>query len=96
MWFIQPVGFEGQFDVLNNITSQGIPYDFSSIMHFRHNAFSRAIRQKSTVLPRNQTIPISKLGISSTGTDLDFFHINLLYCEGMAGKIILHRCAKRA
>ena len=75
------VGFEEKFWIESRSTSQGLPYDFSSIMHFRHNAFSRN-REKSTVVPRNRTIPKTILGNSSMATDLDFLHLNLLYCGG--------------
>ena len=50
-------------------------------MHFRHNAFSRN-QSKSTVVARNRTIHKTILGSSATATDLDFLHLNLLYCEG--------------
>ena len=73
-------GFEEKFRIENRTTSQGLPYDFSSIMHFRHNAFSRD--NKSTVFPRSHTIPKTFLGMSATGTDLDFLHLNILYCGG--------------
>ena len=75
------VGFGEKFRIQSKLTSQGLPYDFSSIMHFRHNAFSRT-GFKSTVVPRNRTIPKSVLGSSVTATYLDFLHVNLLYCGG--------------
>ena len=75
------VGFGGKFFIRNKSTSQGLPYDFSSIMHFRHDAFSRALNE-STVVTRNHTIPKTILGGSTDATDLDFLHINLLYCGG--------------
>ena len=77
-------GYEGNFAMECGTTSQGLPYDFSSIMHFRHNTFSRDVRLRSTILPRNPTFLKAKLGCSTTGTDLDFLHVNLLYCGGMA------------
>ena len=73
-------GFEKKFRIENRTTSQGLPYDFSSIMHFRHNAFSRD--NKSTILARSHTISETCLGRSATGTDLDFLHLNILYCGG--------------
>ena len=79
--FIALEGFNGKFSIANRTTSQGLPYDFSSIMHFRHNAFS-CDRHKSTVVPRSRTISKTLLGSSATATDLDFLHLNLLYCEG--------------
>ena len=63
-------------------TSQGLPYDFSSIMHCQHNTFSRELF-KSAVVPRNPKIPKTDLGSSDRATPLDFLHINLLYCGGM-------------
>ena len=71
---------------MGGASSQHVPYDYSSVMHFRHDAFSPEMRDKSTVLPRNEAIPKIKLGSSYTGTNLDFLHINLLYCGGMAAK----------
>ena len=82
-----PVGFEENFDVEVGATSQGVPYDYSSIMHLRHHAFSRELRYKSTMLPCNETIDKSELGSSHTPTELDYLHINLLYCGGMAALI---------
>ena len=68
------------FDVEFFSTTQKLPYDFSSIMHFKHNAF--AYPRQSTLEPLNHTIPKKKLGNSVTGTNFDFLHINLLYCKG--------------
>ena len=73
--------FKGNFWIENRTTSQGLPYDFSSIMHFRHLAFSRD-GHKSTIIPRSRTISKTFLGSSATPTDLDFLHLNLLYCGG--------------
>ena len=81
------LGFEDKFWIQSKSTSQGLPYDFSSIMHFRHNAFSR-IPYKSTVVPRNRTVPKTILGSSSSATDIDFRHLNLLYCGGTDAKFI--------
>ena len=75
------IGFEEKFWIQNRSTSQGLPYDFSSVMHFRHRAFSRS-RCKSTVVPHNRTVPITILGRSATGSGLDFLHLTLLYCGG--------------
>ena len=73
--------------------SQGVPYDFSSIMHVRHNAFS-CDYHKSTIIPRNRTIPNTILGSSATATDLDYLHLNLLYCGGTDAKFMyVYLCA---
>ena len=68
-------------------TSQELPYDFRSIMHFRHNAFSR-VPCTSTLVPRSRRIPKTILGSWTTPTDLDFLHLNLLYCGGTDADLI--------
>ena len=83
--FIPLAGFVENFLIQNSSTSQGLPYDFSSIMHFRPNAFS-VDYHKSTIVPHNHTIPTAILGSSATATDLDFLHLNLLYCGGTEAK----------
>ena len=75
------VGFEGKFDIQANSTSQGLPYDFQSIMHFHYNAHSH--NQKSTIIPKVSTMPRTELASSERGTYLDFLHVNFLYCRGM-------------
>ena len=87
LFLIENVGYAKNFDILGGTTFQGVPYDFRSIMHIRHNAFSNEIHCTSTVVPCNLTIPSSELGNSYIGTDFDFLHINLLYCQGMGVEI---------
>ena len=82
------VGFERKFWIESRSTSQGLPYDFKSIMHFRHKAFSHD-QYASTVVPRNHTISRTILGRSATATDLDFLHLNFLYCGGTNTKFII-------
>ena len=75
------VGAEGNFAPQSNSTSQGLPYDLDSIMHFPHNAFSLN-HHLSTIIPQKTGILRSKVGKSDSATHLDFLHINLLYCGG--------------
>ena len=86
---VKLVGFAENFWIQSKSTSQGVSYDIRSIMHFRHNAFSRSL-DRSTVVPRNHTIPITMLGSSVIATELGFIHLNLLYCGGTDAKIM--RC----
>ena len=79
------VGYGEKFEIQSRSTPQGLPYDFNSIMHFRHNAFS-SNSNNSTVVPHNRTIPLTVLGSSAAATNLDFLHINLLYCGGKDAK----------
>ena len=73
--------YELNFRVEEKSTSQGLPYDFESIMHYQNNTFSTSL-EKLTLLPKNANIPSSRLGISQNGTTLDFLHVNILYCGG--------------
>ena len=68
------------FDVDFTSTNQGLPYDITSVMHFEHNVF--ACPNQSTLEPLSLMIAKKELGSSVTGTEFDFLHINLLYCQG--------------
>ena len=73
--------YEMNFEVQDKSTAQGLPYDFESVMHFRYNEMSVSC-EKLTLLPQNSSLHSIRLGISVTGTKLDFLHINILYCGG--------------
>ena len=75
-----PVGFEENFDPLYLVSStQELPYDYRSIMHFSSTEYSFKY-PRQTLAPLNRTV--AQLGGSSYPTRLDYLHINLLYCEG--------------
>ena len=75
------VGYEKKFAIESASTSQGLPYEFESVMHFRHYEYSRNFR--ATILPGFfEYISPLQLGSSTVGTELDFLHIRLLYCGG--------------
>lgn len=84
-------GDEGMFALELNATSQGLPYDFESVMHFRHDASSHN-NYNSTILAKVQNTSSETLGSSNMGTDLDFLHIRLLYCGGK--RIFMHENKK--
>ena len=84
-------GFGENFHMQSKSASQGLPYDFSSVMHIRHNAFSNN-ECKSTVVPHNCSILKTILGSSHTATKLDFLHLNLFYCGGKEDKV-MYCCA---
>ena len=69
-----------EFDLNYMSTTQNLPYDYKSIMHFSAYKYSR--NGKPTLQPLDKSIPESDLGISDTPTELDYLHINLLYGEG--------------
>ena len=59
-------------------TTQGVPYDYMSVMHFSKMQFSS--NGNPTLEPKaNKQIHVGGLVRPST---LDYFHIVLLYCEG--------------
>lgn len=61
------------------MTSQGIEYDYHSIMHYAHNAFSK--NGKSTIVPLDSDISVNNLGQRSHFTEKDLEHIRSLYCN---------------
>ena len=73
-------GLEWQFDILDeNIAStQGIPYDYKSVMHLGYTAFAKS--REKTILPLKYN---DRLTHVTTPTFLDFFHVNILYCGGI-------------
>lgn len=58
-------------------TTQGLPYEYSSIMHYDSKMFSE--NGEATILPK---VPNATMGTSRRPTQLDYLHINLLYCDG--------------
>ena len=73
--------YQMNFHIEEDSTSQGLPYDYESIMHFKHDTLSIS-EGISTILPQNDYLPSGIFGMSETGTKLDFLHINILYCGG--------------
>ena len=76
------LGVEESFAVESNSTSQGLPYQIYSLMHFSHNSFAFS-PLLSTITPKDTLVPLELLGKSTTALRLDFLHINLLYCGGI-------------
>ena len=73
--------------------SQNLPYDYASVMHYRHSSHSKTGRP--VIIPRRRSIPITYLSSSPVPTDLDYLHINLLYCGGTATICILAHYANK-
>ena len=72
------LGFKNKFAVATNrTTTQGLLFQYSSIMFFDHLEYSRNSRPTYSVPPdrpdpSNYALPSVK----------DYLHINLLYCQG--------------
>ena len=73
---------ESNFEITNPafVTTQGVPYDSRSIMHYSSTAFSR--NGNPTILPRDSGIRASQLGQREGLTNLDLLHVRTLYCGG--------------
>ena len=63
-------------------TTNGIPYDFDSIMHYDAYAFTR--NDEPTIEPLDDTISLDRLGQRNRLSQYDLDHIKELYCEGMS------------
>ncbi len=76
------IGTEGNFEIANPnfVTTQGVPYDIRSIMHYSATAFS--INRLPTIEPIDPNIPLSQLGQRQGFTELDLQHVRTLYCGG--------------
>lgn len=74
-------GVSGNFLKLstNQVTTQGVPYDFGSIMHYSAYAFSR--NGRPTIVPKDRSISLSALGQRDGLSTEDLEHINTLYCS---------------
>ena len=77
------LGLESQFDKVSTrlATTQGVTYDYESIMHYSSTAFSR--NGRPTILPLTSSVSPSQLGNRRGFTSRDLQHVNTLYrCQG--------------
>ena len=77
------LGFEHNFDKVSTrfATTQGINYDYESIMHYSSTAFSR--NGRPTILPLTTSVSPRQLGNRNGFTSRDLQHVNTLYrCHG--------------
>lgn len=84
-------GQENNFEITSSafVTTQGIPYDLRSVMHYSAFAFSR--NRQPTIVPVDSSIQLSSLGQRDGFSPSDIQHVNTLYCGG-GGK---HRYSTR-
>ena len=74
------VGVESNFDVISSAfaTTQGISYDFSSLMHYSAYAFSR--NGRPTIVPLDSSLSLDSLGQREDFSEGDLQHVKTLYC----------------
>ena len=78
MILIAFTGLVEEFNILDkNTSTQGVAYDYWSIMHPGVLAFAKG--KCNTIVPLKFTGNIS---VTTHPTLLDIFHVNILYCEG--------------
>ena len=64
----------------NGLSTQGVPYDYASIMHY--GEFTSSKNGQRTILPLGNITQQVFLGQSQYPTEYDYLHVNLLYCKG--------------
>lgn len=65
----------------NMSTTNDIPYDYDSIMHYDAYAFSR--NDQPTIRPLDNTVILERLGQRTRLSEKDLNHIRELYCQGI-------------
>lgn len=75
-------GFEVNFEIISGLfaTTNGVPYDYDSVMHYPSDAFSA--NGEPTILPVNSDIDVGRLGQRNGLSVNDIAHIRALYCRG--------------
>ncbi|GGJ37617.1 M12 family metallopeptidase [Deinococcus roseus] len=76
VWANIQSGTEHNFQIESNSRAVGA-YDFDSIMHYPAKAFS--INGQATIVPKNSSIPLSRLGAAKTLSSGDIAGIKSLY-----------------
>ena len=73
---------ESNFDKTSTsfVTTQGVAYDYGSVMHYGAYDFSR--NGQPTIVPQDSNIPLSGLGQRKGFSPSDITHVNVLYCGG--------------
>ena len=73
-----------EFKKRDEVCTQGIPYDYHSIMHYKSTMHSNT--GEPTILPSIASMNATDLGSAPLPTEYDYLHINLLYCQGDWGE----------
>lgn len=88
-------GVEVNFNKLSTelVKTQGVTYDYNSVMHYSAYAFSR--NGRPTIEPKDRSVRSSSLGQRAGLSNKDIQHANALYCTGieMMTLTIQHYCS---
>ena len=79
-------GYERNFEKATSFfsTTQGVPYDYDSVMHYSSHAFST--NDQATITPRDKSVKLSRLGQREGFSHNDVLHVKALYCPGEEGR----------
>ena len=94
MTVLLSLGVESNFEKVSSAfsTTQGVPYDYSSVMHYGAYAFSR--NGYPTIQPTDPGISLDTLGQRTGLSTFDLEHVNVLYCEESEWKCTRSYCIK--
>lgn len=81
-------GYSHNFYKQRNADTQGVPYDFDSVMHYSATAFAKP--GTKTIVPRDPNIDLASLGQRSHLSTWDMLQINIRYCPGCLHVQLLH------
>lgn len=95
MYFFFQINTElaAYLEIYPRSSTQGLPYDYASIMHYHAYVFSSPSHPSLIIVPVNISIQSMVLGSSPVPTEYDYLHINFKYCGGKNHCILLHAWA---
>ena len=76
--FLSHVAQYKKFDIATKSTTQGLPYDFGSVMQLEYTTYSK--NGLPTIIPIDESIPRRTLGKGTRPSQQDYLDINLSYC----------------
>ena len=85
--FYSYTAYWSKFLISNELVTQSLPYDYQSIMHFNPYAYSK--NDMYTIETKSSFISVLALGSAEVPTELDYTHLQLLYCDGMLSLLVV-------
>ena len=86
-------GFQDNFKIVEDgeTSTQGMAYDFDSVMHYDAYAFSS--NHRPTITPLDRTVRLGRLGQRRLLSSTDIAHLKAMYPKGQL--LLLWGCWKR-